>query len=43
MKAGSMRDRSWASNAFLSSSEQVWANRVGDVQDGGIPGLDNET
>ena len=43
MKVSDMRDGSWASNAFLSSSEQVWVNRAGDVQDRGIPGCDNRT
>ena len=37
-KVSRMRDGSWASNAFTSSCEQVRANRVGDLEDGHVPG-----
>ena len=43
VKTSRVRDRSWASNAFTSLSKQVRVNRAGNVQDGGIPGLDNRT
>ena len=42
-KASSVRDGSWASNAFASSCEQVRVNRVGDVEDRGVPGPDDGT
>ena len=42
-KMGCVGNGSWASYAFECSCEQVRVNRVSDVKNGGVPGLDHGT